>query len=94
MRCINPMTSAIRQQAFAEVYVCGRPRSRKSLTIGSATRRDTIADVSEGKFLLLDAIAPTNRGGTASSSQRAAVLDAQVGTKSLLGRCGVIISIW
>ncbi|CAL8470247.1 g9789 [Coccomyxa elongata] len=35
--------------------------------------------------MLLDAIAPTNRGGTASSTQRCAVLDAQVGLESLSG---------
>ncbi len=71
-----------RQQPRVEAHPFALPR-RKHVTCAAAIISN--AKIAEAKSILLDAIAPTNRGGTASSTQRCAVLDAQVvGSNCLL----------
>ncbi|BDA44276.1 probable plastid-lipid-associated protein 2, chloroplastic [Coccomyxa sp. Obi] len=76
------LSYSFRQQPRVEAHPFALP-PRKHVTYAAATRSNT--EIAEAKSSLLDAIAPTNRGGTASSTQRCAVLDAQVGLESLSG---------
>lgn len=72
---MESLSHSLRQLPRVEGQPFALPR-RKHVICAASTR--SIAEIAEAKSTLLDAVAPTSRGGTASSTQRCAVLDAQV----------------
>lgn len=95
MRIISGLVSGIKYDAFVNSRGLHRFTSNAALQAGRITVC-AATDVAKAKQTLMDAIAPTNRGGTASSSQRAAVLSAQVMAwpKLLLGLSLTELSIF